>query len=163
METSTLIARLLDVMEHDIAPKTRAGVALGNKVFGAAILHKSDLSLVIAETNNERENPLWHGEVHAIKRFYELPAEQRRWYLDGGVKARDVLRKLDNPHHHREAFKNLARHPRLVPIVEQIIGKGVAVYFSQIFFKAPIMILSSRTLISSSVQKKELKSCTHSK
>ena len=28
----------------------------------------------------------------------ELPAEQRAWYLDGGVKARTVLRKLDNPH-----------------------------------------------------------------
>jgi tRNA(Arg) A34 adenosine deaminase TadA len=77
METSSLIARLLDVMQHDIAPKTRAGVALGNKLFGAAILHKRDLSLVIAETNNERDNPLWHGEVHAIKRFYELPAPAR--------------------------------------------------------------------------------------
>ena len=47
-------------------------MALGNKVFGAAILRKSDLSLVIAETNNELENPLWHGEVHTLKRFYEL-------------------------------------------------------------------------------------------
>lgn len=34
---------------------------------------------------------------------------------------------------------------------------------SQMFFSAPTMILSSRTLISSSVQKNELKSCTHSK
>ena len=52
-------------------------VARGNKLFGAAILRKSDLSVVIAETNNETENPLWHGEMHAIKRFYELPADQR--------------------------------------------------------------------------------------
>lgn len=64
--------RLLDVVEHDILPLTRAGVALGNKVFGAAILRKSDLSLVVAETNNEQDNPLWHGEVHTIKRFHEL-------------------------------------------------------------------------------------------
>ena len=71
----SLVARLLDVMENDILPLTEAGVAAGNKVFGAAILRKSDLSLVLAETNNEMENPLWHGEVHALKRFYELDAK----------------------------------------------------------------------------------------
>lgn len=64
--------RLLDVIEDDILPLTEMGVAAGNKVFGAAILRKSDLSLVLAETNNELENPLWHGEVHTLKRFYEL-------------------------------------------------------------------------------------------
>ena len=32
---------------------------------------------MLAETNNEIENPLWHGEVHALKRFYELPASAR--------------------------------------------------------------------------------------
>ena len=77
MDTTTLTHRLLDVIEFDIAARTREGVAGGNKLFGAAILRKSDLSLVIAETNNETENPLWHGEIHAIKRFYELPADQR--------------------------------------------------------------------------------------
>ena len=41
-------------------------------MFGAAILRKSDLSLVVAETNDETDNPLWHGEVHALKKFYEL-------------------------------------------------------------------------------------------
>jgi tRNA(Arg) A34 adenosine deaminase TadA len=67
----TIATRLLDVIEQDILPLTERGVAAGNKVFGAAILKKSDLSLVIAETNNETENPLWHGEVHTLKRFYE--------------------------------------------------------------------------------------------
>jgi tRNA(Arg) A34 adenosine deaminase TadA len=77
METTPLLNRLLDVIELDIAPKTRSGVARGNKLFGAAILRKSDLSLVVAETNNEIDNPLWHGEMHAIKRFYELPDDSR--------------------------------------------------------------------------------------
>jgi tRNA(Arg) A34 adenosine deaminase TadA len=67
----TIAARLLAVIEDDILPLTARGVAAGNKVFGAAILKKSDLSLVIAETNNETENPLWHGEVHTLKRYYE--------------------------------------------------------------------------------------------
>ncbi|MBU1304684.1 MAG: nucleoside deaminase [Alphaproteobacteria bacterium] len=77
MDSASLISRLLDVIERDIAPVTRRGVTQGNKLFGAAILRKSDLSVVVAETNNETENPLWHGEMHAIKRFFEIPADQR--------------------------------------------------------------------------------------
>lgn len=72
MTQSELAERLLNVIEQDILPLTEEGVAAGNKVFGAAILRKSDLSLVLAETNNETENPLWHGEVHTLKRFYEM-------------------------------------------------------------------------------------------
>ena len=71
MPEKTIAARLLQVVEENILPMTELGVAAGNKVFGAAILRKSDLSLILAETNNELENPLWHGEVHTLKRFYE--------------------------------------------------------------------------------------------
>ncbi|MEO1679510.1 MAG: nucleoside deaminase [Pseudomonadota bacterium] len=74
---ATLLGRLLEVIEHDIVPATRRGVLRGNKVFGAALLHKSDLSVVVAETNNEVENPLWHGEMHCLKRFYERAPETR--------------------------------------------------------------------------------------
>ncbi|RVC44486.1 nucleoside deaminase, partial [Mesorhizobium sp. M4A.F.Ca.ET.090.04.2.1] len=77
MTDISLIDRLLDVIEHDIVPKTAEGVAHGNKLFGAAILRKDDRSLVLAETNNEIENPLWHGEVHCLKRFYEMPKAER--------------------------------------------------------------------------------------
>jgi len=77
MDTPALISRLLEVIENDIVALTQRGVGGGNKLFGAAILRKADLSVVVAETNNETANPLWHGEMHAIKRFYELPAEDR--------------------------------------------------------------------------------------
>ncbi|MER8382816.1 nucleoside deaminase [Mesorhizobium sp. M1399] len=77
MADISLIDRLLDVIEHDIVPKTAEGVAHGNKLFGAAILRKDDCSVVLAETNNETGNPLWHGEVHCLKRFYELPKAER--------------------------------------------------------------------------------------
>ncbi len=66
-----------------------------------------------------------------------LPVEQRSWYIDGGVSARTVLRKLDNPHAHRAAVQALARDRRLLDLVEAFIGPGVSVYFSQIFFKPP--------------------------
>lgn len=73
IETKRLLDALFGTMENSIIPATEAGVATGNKIFGAALLRKSDLSVVLAETNNETENPLWHGEVHTLKRFYEMP------------------------------------------------------------------------------------------
>ena len=83
MAPPALISRLLDVIGHDIVARTRGGVGGGNKLFGAAILRKEDRSLVIAETNNEIENPLWHGEVHCLKRFYEMPKAERIDPKDG--------------------------------------------------------------------------------
>ena len=67
-----LIDRLLTVMEMEIIPLTREGVRKGNKVFGAAMLKKSDLSTIIAGTNHETENPLWHGEIYTINQYYEM-------------------------------------------------------------------------------------------
>lgn len=72
MSATTNSGRFLEVIEDDILPLTERGVAAGNKVFGAAILRKSDLSLVIAGTNDETANPLFHGEVHTLNLFYEM-------------------------------------------------------------------------------------------
>lgn len=66
-----------------------------------------------------------------------LPPNQRKWYVDQSVHTKTVLRKLDNPHAHRDDAFELASHPRLVSLVESLIGPGVSVYFSQIFFKPP--------------------------
>ena len=77
MNLTLLCNRLLDVIEGDIIPKTEAGVAAGNKVFGAAILQKSDLSLVVADTNCETRNPLFHGEISTLNAFYDLPEPNR--------------------------------------------------------------------------------------
>jgi tRNA(Arg) A34 adenosine deaminase TadA len=74
---ASLFERLFDVIENDIVPLTAAGVAAGNKLFGAAILRKADLSLIVAGTNQETENPLWHGEISALNAFYRLPAGDR--------------------------------------------------------------------------------------
>lgn len=38
MDTPKLLSRLLDVIETDLAPLSRSRVALGNKIFGTAIL-----------------------------------------------------------------------------------------------------------------------------
>jgi tRNA(Arg) A34 adenosine deaminase TadA len=69
---TNLIDRLLAVIEAEIIPLTQEGVRKGNKVFGAAMLKKSDLSTIIAGTNHETENPLWHGEIYTINQYYEM-------------------------------------------------------------------------------------------
>ena len=76
-EPAVLAGRFLDAIEQNIVPKTREGVASGNKLFGAAILRKADLSLVIAGTNAEIENPLFHGEISTLNAFYRIPADRR--------------------------------------------------------------------------------------
>lgn len=65
--------RLLEVIDDDVLPLTERGVAHGNKVFGAALLRKADLLLVTVGTNDETDNPLWHGEIATLNRFYALP------------------------------------------------------------------------------------------
>ena len=79
------------------------------------------------------------ADIHAVgERFLaDLPPAERAWYVDGGVRAREVLRKLDNPHRLVPSVQALARHPRLVGWVRSIIGPGLSVYFSQVFFKPP--------------------------
>ena len=72
-----LATRFLDAIEHDIVPLTRAGVARGDKVFGGAILRKADLSLVVAATNRETENPLFHGEISTLNTFFALSGSAR--------------------------------------------------------------------------------------
>ncbi|MFK8075417.1 MAG: hypothetical protein AB8B84_02440 [Granulosicoccus sp.] len=72
-----LATRLLDVIAEDILPLTEESVGLGNKIFGAALLKKSDFSTYLAETNNEIESPLHHGEMHLLKRYFEQDAATR--------------------------------------------------------------------------------------
>ncbi len=71
------IGRLLDVIEHEIVPLTRVGVEEGNKIFGGAVLRKSDLRTVVAVTNRETANPLNHGEIATINAFYDIPPTDR--------------------------------------------------------------------------------------
>ena len=73
MGANSIAARLLDVLERDIIPMTERGVAAGNKIFGAAVLRKSDFSVVIAGTNSETDNPLLHGEISTLNQFYDMP------------------------------------------------------------------------------------------
>ena len=62
---------LLDIFIDTLIPQTKIAVQKGNKIFGAFIIKKSDLSLVISGTNNEINNPLYHGEISALFNFFK--------------------------------------------------------------------------------------------
>jgi tRNA(Arg) A34 adenosine deaminase TadA len=72
MSDDILFHRLLDVIERDIVPMTARGVETGSRIFGAAVLRRADLSLVLAETSHAAFSPLWHGEMYTLKLFFEL-------------------------------------------------------------------------------------------
>ncbi len=72
-----LLRALLSTTEDKIVPLTRAGVASGSKVFGAAILARTDLKAHTVATNDERVSPLLHGEINCIQRFFAGPTDGR--------------------------------------------------------------------------------------
>ena len=64
------LERALEVIEKEIIPETKKGVAKGNKVFGGAILTKRDFSTITIGVNQETENPLFHGEISTLNKFF---------------------------------------------------------------------------------------------
>lgn len=75
----------------------------------------------------------WSTEVLST-----IDTANEKWYLEPGSSAgQPVLRKLDNPVYHREAFRTLANAPKLLTAVRQILGGDVCVCFSQVFNKPP--------------------------
>lgn len=67
---TALLQAILTTTEQRIIPLTSEGVRSGCKLFGAAILRRSDLTAHTVATNNERVSPLLHGEINCIQEFF---------------------------------------------------------------------------------------------
>jgi len=95
---------------------------------------------------------LGHATIEGVfttSQMDEAVADAMRWVseliptLSGADRAKaveagsDTPRWIDHPVLKRPHFRILAAHPPLVAAVESLIGRGVDVYFSQIFFKPP--------------------------
>ena len=72
-----LMNKIINAFETNILPMTKKNVKKGNKIFGAFILSKKDYSIITSGINKEIENPLWHGEISALKNFYEIKSSKR--------------------------------------------------------------------------------------
>ena len=72
---------ILESFINILIPDTKKSVSRGNKIFGGFVLKKDDLSLVTSGTNNEIENPLFHGEISTIINFFKLNNLNPKEYL----------------------------------------------------------------------------------
>ena len=73
--------KILDIFLNNLIPETTISVSKGNKLFGAFVLNKTDLSLVVTGVNNEIENPIYHGEISTIINFFKLRNLNPKDYL----------------------------------------------------------------------------------
>ena len=73
MHTTEKLQKILEVIRDEILPLTESEVTRGNHVFGAAILRSDTLTSVMVGSNNRVENPLFHGEIDTLNRFFKLP------------------------------------------------------------------------------------------
>ena len=67
----------------------------------------------------------------------QLDDDKKSYFLEQNMTGQ-FLRKLDNPAYERKVFRQMASDQVLVNCVEQLIGQGVRIYFSQIFCKSPL-------------------------
>ena len=74
---SSIYYHLINVILKEIIPETKIAISKGNKIFGAAILNKKDLTTVCVGINNEIYNPLLHGEISVLNNFYEISSNKR--------------------------------------------------------------------------------------
>tara|TARA_Y100001970_G_C13867896_1_gene667482 strand:+ start:79 stop:660 length:582 start_codon:yes stop_codon:yes gene_type:complete len=61
---------VLDIIINLLIPLTEKSIKKGNKIFGAVIINKKNYSIEAIGTNNEIDNPLFHGEISAINDFF---------------------------------------------------------------------------------------------
>ena len=73
--------KILEIFLNNLIPETKISVSKGNKIFGAFVLNKTDLSLVVTGVNKEIENPIYHGEISTIINFFKLRNLNPKDYL----------------------------------------------------------------------------------
>jgi tRNA(Arg) A34 adenosine deaminase TadA len=64
---------LLEVVRDEILPLTESEMARGNVSCGSAILRADTLTSVMVGADNRGTNPLFHGNIDSINRFFKLP------------------------------------------------------------------------------------------
>ena len=69
-------SKILDIFTEKLIPLSDTSINSGNKIFGAFIVKKSDLSLVCMGANEETKNPLLHGEISALFKLDETQVNQ---------------------------------------------------------------------------------------
>ncbi len=66
------IDAILRAIKDDLLPLTKKSVQHGNHVFGGLVLDAKTFETVIAGTNRRQDNPIFHGEIDTILRFFGI-------------------------------------------------------------------------------------------
>ena len=72
-------SRILDIFIDELIPLTNISIHKGNKIFGAFIIKKSDLSIICFGTNQETKNPLFNLyeiQKNNTKDYYFISSHQ---------------------------------------------------------------------------------------
>lgn len=72
IETEKL-AKILDVISNEILPLTESEVESGSGVLGGAILRADTMTSVMVGASSTAKDPLAHGEMDALTRFFNMP------------------------------------------------------------------------------------------
>jgi tRNA(Arg) A34 adenosine deaminase TadA len=73
MNGTEKLQRLLEIVRDEIIPLSESEIQRGNYIFGSAIIRADTLTSVMVGSDNRVENPLFHGEIDALNRFFKLP------------------------------------------------------------------------------------------
>ncbi|MDR1515029.1 MAG: nucleoside deaminase [Synergistaceae bacterium] len=73
MNGAEKVKLLLEVIRDEILPLTESETARGNVSCGSAILRADTLTSVMVGADNRSTNPIFHGNIDSINRFFKLP------------------------------------------------------------------------------------------
>lgn len=77
MHEAEKIRSILEVIRDEVLPLTESQVTYGNHIFGGAIMRADTMTSVMVGSNNRIENPLFHGEIDTLNRFFKLPVRPK--------------------------------------------------------------------------------------
>lgn len=64
------IRLILKAIREELLPLTEEMVSRGNHLFGGLVLDKNSCRVITAGSNDRVENPIYHGEIDTIRRFF---------------------------------------------------------------------------------------------
>ena len=92
---------------------------------------KGHLTVAPVFADRDIQTTVADAEAWAGEEISRLDAADRAWYVEGAIKDRAVLRKLDNPVYLRPAFHALAGNETLLAMVAQLIGPNPQVFLAR--------------------------------
>jgi tRNA(Arg) A34 adenosine deaminase TadA len=73
MNNTEKLRAMLEVIRDEILPLTESVTTQGNDLLGSAVLRPDTFTSVIVGADNKMANPILHGVMDAINRFFKLP------------------------------------------------------------------------------------------